>query len=725
GLLVNQTDEEVTIKTAEGVDRTIPAEDIEEMVRRDVSLMPENLHQLMTVQELVDMVDYLVLLKKKTQSGSHIRSSNAGQSEPAASHESEDALAGIEIADDLSARLFSAEPELRNPSNIDVDHLGRVWVCEVVNYRHFRNPNNPVRSEGDRILVLEDTDHDGAADKSTVFYQGNDVNSAHGICVLGDRVIISAGDQVCSFFDDDGDLVADRKEMMFSGIGGVEHDHGIHAFVPGPDGKLYFNFGNEGHQIKDADGNPIVDRSGREVRDHGKPYQQGMVFRCDLDGSNVETLAWNFRNNWELCVDSFGTIWQSDNDDDGNRATRINYVMPFGNYGYRGEMDGSTWRVRRTGMHEDIPLRHWHLRDPGVIPNVVQTGAGSPTGIIRYEGETLPSRYHNELLHCDPGPNSVRMYQIENDGAGYIGEQNEMLTGTRDRWFRPVDVCVAPDGSLFVADWYDPGVGGHRMGDTERGRIFRVTGRDGADRYDVPEVDFETLEGTIAGLKSPNVSTRFLAAERLRQTRGEADVATVIKRLTEMARQSQKAYERSRALWVLASLDTHRAVRLAAQDDDPHVRCAGIRIAKQHGMNIVKLAARFAADNSPQVRREAALSLRGLGDEMVPVWVDLAKQHDGNDRWYVEALGIAADGNWDACLTGWIETVGDQWDTRAGRDLIWRSRASMTSEWLAKILAESEDANDSARYLRAFDFQPDTPRKQNALRSIAEVVAKR
>ncbi|MFG0254803.1 MAG: c-type cytochrome, partial [Rhodopirellula sp. JB053] len=86
GLLVNQTEAEVTLKTAEGVDRTIPADDIEEMVRRDVSLMPENLHQLMTVQELVDMVDYLILLTKKTQSGAHVDRPNADQSQQTSSH---------------------------------------------------------------------------------------------------------------------------------------------------------------------------------------------------------------------------------------------------------------------------------------------------------------------------------------------------------------------------------------------------------------------------------------------------------------------------------------------------------------------------------------------------------------------------------------------------------------------------------------------------------------
>ncbi|HBL47376.1 MAG TPA: hypothetical protein DDZ90_28730, partial [Planctomycetaceae bacterium] len=66
-------------------------------------------------------------------------------------------------------------------------------------------------------------------------------------------------------------------------------------------------------------------------------------------------------------------------DDDGNRGVRINYVMEFGNYGYLDQLTGARWNTPRTGMHQEIPLRHWHLRDPGVVPNLLQTGAGSPT----------------------------------------------------------------------------------------------------------------------------------------------------------------------------------------------------------------------------------------------------------------------------------------------------------------------------------------------------------
>ena len=78
------------------------------------------------------------------------------------------------------------------------------------------------------------------------------------------------------------------------------------------------------------------------------------------------------------------------------------------------------------------------------------------------------------MIHCDAGPNVVRSYPVKKNGAGYTAEIVNILKGEKDQWFRPADVCVAPDGSLIIADWYDPGVGGHAAGDQIRGRIYRV-----------------------------------------------------------------------------------------------------------------------------------------------------------------------------------------------------------------------------------------------------------
>ncbi len=263
------------------------------------------------------------------------------------------AVAGITVAEGLEANLFASEPTITNPTNIDVDHRGRVWVCEAYNYRPAIT-GNPAHAEGDRIVILEDTDGDGKSDKSKVFYQGPEVNAPLGILVMGNRVLVSQSPYVWLLTDTDGDDKADKKEVIFQGIKGEQHDHGMHAFVFGPDGKLYFNFGNEGGQLLDGKGNAVLDKDGKPL--DFKKNRMGMVFRCDPDFTNVEILGNNFRNNYEVAIDSYGTLWQSDNDDDGNKGVRINYVMPYGNYGYQDELTGAGWRANRTNMEEEIPL---------------------------------------------------------------------------------------------------------------------------------------------------------------------------------------------------------------------------------------------------------------------------------------------------------------------------------------------------------------------------------
>ena len=667
-------------------------------------------------------VRFLVFTEKPP--ASILAASRQASTEPIG-RDPKDAVKSLDIPKDLRATLFASEPMLKSPSNIDIDHRGRIWVCEIVNYRHFRNKSNPPRKEGDRILILEDTTGDGKADKSTVFYQGRDIDSAHGILVLGTptgkntKVLVSANASVFVFTDTNGDGKSDKKEVLFTGIGGTQHDHGIHAFVFGPDGRLYFNFGNSGKTIKDKNGKPIVDKAGNVVNDSRQPYQEGMIFRCKLDGSDLETLAWNFRNNWEVCVDSFGSLWQSDNDDDGNRGVRINFVMEYGNYGYKDELTGAGWRSPRTGMHAEIPKRHWHLNDPGVVPNLLQTYAGSPTGICVYEGTLLPKRFRNQILHCDAGPNVVRSYPVKKDGAGYSASINPILTG-KDKWFRPSDVCVAPDGSIFVADWFDPTVGGHRQGDINAGRIFRVAPPNSA--YKVPQHDFTTMTGLLKALNSPNLATRSVAWRAI-HARG----AAAEQPLKKVFATSKNPRERARVLWLLGNIEVcgQHYVEQAVTDKDPNIRITAIRVARQIGSNLPKLLKDLVHDKSPQVRRECAIALREVKDkDAVELWVKLATQHDGKDRWYLEALGIAAErrlslrertsfrgakgddqDRWDRFTKAWLEQVGDKWNTPAGRDILWRSRSSLAMPYLAKIvLSARTQPGGFERYFRAFDF---------------------
>ena len=621
----------------------------------------------------------------------------------------------LEVADGLKATLVAEAPMLTNPTNIDVDARGRIWVVEGVNYRKFKP--KPLRAAGDRIVILEDTNGDGVADKSTVFYQGTDIDAAMGICVLGNKVYVSAYTKIFVFTDTDGDGKADKKEVLFTSRG-VDHDHSVHAFVFGPDGRLYFNGGNETGAIMDPDGKVIVDRAGNRVEQSRAPYQEGMSFRLEPDGTGMEVLGYNFRNPYELAVDPFGTVWQTDNDDDGNRSTRLNYVMEGGNFGYRDEMTGAGWRTRRTGMSAEIPRQHWHSDDPGSVPNVRINGAGAPSGLAVYEGTLLPRRFWHSILHADAGIAEVRAYPVKREGAGYASDVIPIVRAPKDRMFRPVDVAAAPDGSLIVADWYDAGVGGHDMSDQAQGRIFRIAPR--GTRYTVPKLDLATAAGAARALRSPNHATRYLAYERLHEMGARAEGA-----LSAMYHGSEP-WDRARALWLLARIPERGAahVEAASRDADPDIRIVALRAARRAGIDVISMAGRLAHDPSPAVRREVALALRHSDSpRAAALWAELARAHDGRDRWYLEALGISADRQWDAYFGAWLDKVGDGWNTPAGRDIVWRSRAARALPLLVQLASDTTvPSTDRLRYLRALDFHSAEGR-QRALLAILDTPA--
>lgn len=641
------------------------------------------------------------------------------------------------VATGLEATLFASEPQLVNPCDMDVDARGRVWITEGANYRKWSNP--PLRPEGDRIVILEDTNGDGTADKTTTFYQDRSIDSALGICVLGNKVIVSCSPHVFVFTDTDGDDKADKRELLFTGISGVQHDHGVHAFTFGPDGKLYFNMGNDARQIKypvnfkecplhgelpKVESKLVVDMAGNEVTSKGKPYRQGMAFRCKLDGTEFETLGHNFRNNYEVCVDSFGALWQSDNDDDGNRGVRINYVMEFGNFGYTDEITGASWGEawKRANSKQKLPddekwRFHWHQDDPGVVPNLLNTGAGSPTGIATYEGKLLPQIFQNQVIHCDAGPRVVRAYPVAADGAGYKARETNILTSS-DLWFRPSDVCVAPDGSLFVADWNDPGVGGHAMGDnnanTLRGRVYRVAPK--GNKYAVSKLDLTSVAGCVQGLESPNGAARYLAWTEL-HTQG----AKTEQELQKLWKDSNSRL-RARALNLLARIPgkAEEYVNAAVKDKDADIRITGLRVARSLKLDVIPYVKQLVKDPSPQVRRECAIALRHNTSADAPgLWATLARQHDGEDRWYLEALGIGMDRQENRFFEAWVAQVGDNWNTPAARDIIWRARASKSPGLIAKLVTSKQTPEpEKARLLRALDFLKG-PEKEAALVEIA------
>lgn len=656
-----------------------------------------------------------------------------------------DQMRGFKTPEGLEATLFAVEPQIQNPTNLDIDPQGRVWAVESVNYRSSMKPWGILREAGDRVVILTQQKGDGVAGEKT-FYQSRELTNALGICVLpqdkGTKVIVSASPNIWLLTDADGDDVAEKAEKIFMVGGNFDHDHNAHAIVFGPDGKFYFNFGNEGRELKWPDGSRVKDNLGNDISDQGKPYRQGMIFRCDIDlatakAANVETLGHNFRNNYEVCVDSFGGMWQSDNDDDGNKGVRINAILDYGSYGYTDEITGAGWRSPRTNIETEVPLMHWHQNDPGTIPNLLQTGGGSPTGILINEGKLLGKTFENQLIHCDAGPRTVRAYPVKKAGAGYTAEMVDILT-TDDNWYRPADVAIAPDGSLFVADWYDPGVGGHNMGDNVagkiRGRVYRVAPKGNA--YQAPaKPDFGSAAGCAEALKSPNNSTRYVAYVKLQALGAKAEDA--LQKLWK----SDDAVIRARAFHLLLRFPGQYENWLAKglEDKDADIRVTAVReLRLASATNTLTaglkdlpayLLPRIKKEADKQVLREYAVTLRAIiepvkeggsnakaADAFAECWVALASKHDGKDRWYLEALGIGSMGREDRVFTAWLASVGDKWDTPAGRDIVWRVRSTAALDYLARLLTNKQ-ANDAdlPRYLRALDFLPDSEVKGTTL----------
>lgn len=754
-----------------------------------------------------------------TSSPGKLPTGTAAAKKPVGFEGAKEQMAAFTTPEGLSATLFAAEPMVQNPTNLDIDPRGRVWALECVNYRSSMKAWGMLRPEGDRVVILEDTNGDGAADKETTFYQSKDLTNPLGICVLpnpsgkGTHVIVSASPNLWLLTDADGDDKAEKADIIAKVSGNFDHDHNLHAVVFGPDGKFYLNVGNEAKDFKDPEGKLFIDLNGNRATADGKPYRQGMIFRCDIDlanpkVTNVETLAHNFRNNYEVAVDSFGGMWQSDNDDDGNKGVRINAILDYGNYGYTDELTGAGWRTERTNLETEIPLRHWYQNDPGVVPNLLQTGSGSPTGILVNEGTALGKKFTGELIHCDAGPRTTRAYPVKKVGAGYTAEMVDILT-TDDTWYRPADVCIAPDGSLFVADWYDPGVGGHNMGDNTageiRGRIYRVAAANEivlSGKHTPPK--FDDVVGCIEALKSPNNSTRYVAWQKLHaMTKGPAITKVVTKDKSgkesiSMKLNSDKAAvgdaekalqnlfasgpprQRARALHLLLRVPGKARPYLdaALRDEDADIRATAVRELRlaaatqevapkgeipgtyPHLFKDKETAAdivleRAAKESGKQVLRELALTLRVVkkstaqvssiqpdkaqtkgavelvilprADAAPKAWAALAQKHDGKDRWYLEALGIGAMGREDDCLKAWLAAVGKEgWNTPAGRDIVWRTRSGASAALLAKVLTNPK-ANEATlpRYLRAFDFLPESDAKGEALLQVATGNTKR
>ena len=563
----------------------------------------------------------------------------------------------FELGDaNLTIELWARSPMIFSPVAMDFDAQGRLWATEGIDYQRGMRVK-----EGRSIIVLEDKDWDGKADSSHVFVTEKEIrHAALGIAVFDNRIVLSSTPSIIVYTDVNRNAVfdegVDKREVFLTGFRDASHDHTLHAVVGAPSGQWHFSYGNRGADIKTKDGRHHIsgcyygysDGIGKKSSD-GEVYVGGMTMRVNPDGTGLTPTGENMRNSHDMFISSHGDIYQSDNDDPAH--ARISWVMEHANMGYADLSDGSrSWEEVAKSWEEPagwskglrFSRSHWRENYPGAFPPGTIYGAGSPTGNVLIEDDTL-GLAGTYLVACMVRKEVMAVTPQWKEAQIEMGEHRPFIRLKADRkgeFFLPTDLALAPDGSLFFSDFYN---------DTSRGTnqvsgsIYRITRKDGKP-LTLPKIDFSQVDGLLAALKNPAVNVRSHAAAQL-VSLGEKAYTKVEQFL---AQNRSDPVLRSRAIWVLAQLGEKGRTRIEPglqSKDEVEVVVSYRALRHNHPDRTLEYAKALAQSPFASVRREVAVSLKGIPfSDCRDLLAQLMKGFDGRNRFYLEALGVAFHG---------------------------------------------------------------------------------
>ncbi len=627
----------------------------------------------------------------------------------------------------LKIEVWATSPLLYSPVAMDMDAQGRIWLTEGIEYSF--TPHRPRVAAGKSIIVVTDSDGDGKADNSHVFVTEKHIRHAPlGIAVFDNKIVLSASPDIIIYTDVNRNAIfepeIDKREVFLTGFRGAWHDHTLHAVVGSPGGQWYFSFGNCGADIRTKDGRRFVTSSyyhnsqqaGVKSSD-GHLYFGGMAMRINSDGTGLTPIGHNLRNTHDMAVNSFGDVYQNDNDDPPH--CRATWLMEYGNLGYAGLFDGSrswqetakSWETPGSRLwdwsgHSQFGRRHtpshWRENYPGTLPPGTIYGAGAPVGAMFYEGDALGPELRGTFLSCETVRRELQIYQPRLINAQIEMGRNSALVGLRPQarreLFMPSDIIAGTDGALYLADFYNNTSAPNNF---LSGTIYRISRKnEGLPKR--PDVDFKATGGLIEALKSPASSVRATAVPLL-ASRGSAIVPSMLRLLQTEG----NPYVQARAIWILAQVGPvgQAAVEELLKSDNIQWRITAYRALRLANPDqVLAYAEQMASDEAASVRREVALSLRDIPFEKCEHTLSaLIDGFDGRNRWYLEAIGTAAAGKEAAVYSKLIRPLSTsrphvQW-TERDKNLAWRFHTPQAIDDLVEVMAAQRPKIDEFRHL--------------------------
>ncbi|MCP4890153.1 MAG: c-type cytochrome [Planctomycetaceae bacterium] len=558
----------------------------------------------------------------------------------AASDEGAEAMSAIRIPEGWEIALFAAEPDIANVVAFDIDHRGRIFACET--FRQNRGvTDNRAHDEAwqladlasetvqdridyhkrllgeaaityaqhdDRIRRLEDSDGDGKVDRSYVVANGFnrlEDGTGAGVLVRGNEIFYACIPKLWKLSDSDDDGNADQRKVLADGFGVrvAFRGHDMHGFVMGPDGRLYFSVGDRGYHVTTEDGRLLADPS------------SGAVFRCELDGSNLEVFATGLRNPQELAFNDVGDLFSVDNNSDSGDRARIVHLLEGGDSG---------WRMYYQYLPDRGPFnreRIWepiHAGQPAYIVPPIANFSDGPSGFAHYPGTGFGDALKDTFFICDfrggPANSGIRTFKLSPSGAFY-----QLETDSDPIWtVLATDLAFGPDGALYVSDWVD---GWDGLG---KGRIYRLTDPEHSETPVVKEVQ-QLLASQWSGQTTEQLISHLGHIDRRVRLESQWELArrADVETLTGVLNDAEAGkWKRLHAIWgidQIARVEPERrelllaAIRPLLNDEDATLRAAAAKMAGERlDVTSTETLQGLMSDTSDRVRYFACLSLAKL-----------------------------------------------------------------------------------------------------------------